>query len=92
MKDVSKFSQLYSLFNYSSKSNKVENLIETLENYKIQMGKYHKIILNDGKVLDNELITESVLHEHKTKLYKNLSENNLEGITEVLLSLRVNAL
>jgi hypothetical protein len=36
------------------------------------MGKYHKIIVNDGKYGGNELITESVLHEHKTKLYKNL--------------------
>ena len=38
------------------------------------------------------MVTESVLHEHKTKLFKNLMDNNIEGITEVLLSLRVNAL
>ena len=56
------------------------------------MGKYHKIILNEGKLQGNELVTESVLHEHKTKLYKNLMDKNVEGITEVLLSLRVNAL
>ena len=35
---------------YDLKGNKVENLTETLENYKIQMGKYHKIILNEGKL------------------------------------------
>jgi len=56
------------------------------------MGKYHKIILDEVKEEKNELITESVLHEHKTKLFKNLREKNIEGVTEVLLSLRVNAL
>jgi hypothetical protein len=28
---------------------KNENIQETIENYKIQLGKHHKIILNDGK-------------------------------------------
>ena len=73
-------------------TNKIDNLNETLENYKIQMGKYHKIIKNEGKPSGNELVTESVLHEHKNKLYKNFSENNEGGIIEVLLSIRVNAL
>ena len=40
------------------------------------MGKYHKIIVNEGKSEGNELITESVLHEHKTKLFKFLMDNN----------------
>ena len=71
---------------------KNENLSETLENYKIQLGKYHKVIINEGKPEGNELITEQVMHEHKTKLFKNFQEKNIDGMIEVLLSLRVNAL
>ena len=32
------------------------------------------------------------MHEHKTKLYKNYQDKNVDGMIEVLLSLRVNAL
>jgi len=71
---------------------KNENLTETLENYKIQLGKYHKVIVNEGKPEGNELITETVMMEHKTKLFKNYQEKNIDGMVEVLLSLRVNAL
>lgn len=71
---------------------KNENLTETLENYKIQLGKYHKVIINEGKPEGNELITEQVMHEHKTKLFKNYQDKNVDGMIEVLLSLRVNAL
>ena len=56
------------------------------------MGKYHKIIKNEGRAPPNEPVTESVLIEHKTKLFKMLFEKNFDGVTEVLLSLRVNAL
>jgi len=28
---------------------KNENIQETIENYKIQLGKHHKVIINDGK-------------------------------------------
>ncbi|CAD8172837.1 unnamed protein product [Paramecium pentaurelia] len=71
---------------------KNENLSESLENYKIQLGKYHKVIINEGKPEGNELITEQVMHEHKTKLFKNYQDKNVDGMIEVLLSLRVNAL
>lgn len=50
------------------------------------------MIINEGKPEGNELITESVMLEHKTKLYKHFSEKNVDGLIEVLLSLRVNAL
>lgn len=56
------------------------------------MGKYHKVIINEGKPEGNELITEQVMHEHKSKLIKNYMEKNIDGMIEVLLSLRVNAL
>ena len=65
---------------------------ETIENYKIQLGKHHKIIINEGKVEGTELISESVIKEHKVKLEQHCTENNIEGIIEILLSLRVNAL
>ncbi|CAD8144528.1 unnamed protein product [Paramecium pentaurelia] len=71
---------------------KNENLSETLENYKIQLGKYHKVIINEGKPEGTELITEQVMHEHKNKLFKNYQDKNVDGMIEVLLSLRVNAL
>jgi hypothetical protein len=67
-------------------------LSETLENYKIQLGKYHKVIINEGKPEGNELITEQVMQEHKSKLFKNYQDKNIDGMIEVLLSLRVNAL
>ena len=38
------------------------------------------------------MITEAVMQEHKTKLIANYQEKNVDGIIEVLLSLRVNAL
>jgi len=73
-------------------SSKNENLAETFENYKIQLGKYHKVIINEGKPEGGELITEAVMQEHKTKLITNYADKNIDGIIEVLLSLRVNAL
>jgi hypothetical protein len=81
--------QLLHNFKESSKN---ENLAETFENYKIQLGKYHKIIINEGKPEGGELITEAVMQEHKTKLISNFTDKNIDGIIEVLLSLRVNAL
>jgi hypothetical protein len=56
------------------------------------LGKYHKIVINEGKPEGKELITEQVMLEHKTKLMKNHKNNDINGIIEVLLSLRVNAL
>jgi hypothetical protein len=47
------------------------------------LGKYHKVIINEGKPEGNELITEQVMHEHKTKLFKNFQEKNIDGMIEV---------
>lgn len=69
-----------------------ETVIDLLESYKIQLGKYHKIVMNEGKLEGNELIGETVMQEHKQKLMKHFKENNVESLVEVLLSLRVNAL
>ena len=50
------------------------------------------MIINEGKPEGGELITEQVMQEHKTKLLTHYKEKNVDGIIEVLLSLRVNAL
>lgn len=57
----------------------------------MQLAKYHKVLVNEGKS-DRDEVTEVVMLEHKTKLDKYFLEKNAEGITEVLLSFRVNAL
>ena len=82
---------LQQLHNIKDGNSVGENLGETIENYKTQLGKYHKILLSDGAER-SELLSETVMIEHKTKLIKAKEENNLENIIEVLLSLRVNAL
>ena len=50
------------------------------------------MIINEGKPEGSELITEAVMQEHKTKLRQHFLDRNIDGMIEVLLSLRVNAL
>ena len=69
-----------------------ENLSDTIENYKAQIGKYHKIIMSDEWDEKTEIMNQAVMIEHKKKLFKAKEEKNNENIIEVLLSLRVNAL
>lgn len=69
-----------------------ENVVDLLESYKIQLGKYHKIVIDEGKLEGNELLSETVMQEHKQKFLKNLKDENIDLLVEVLLSLRVNAL
>lgn len=69
-----------------------ENLGDTIENYKAQIGKYHKIIMSDDWDDKTEIMNQAVMIEHKKKLFKARDEKNNENIIEVLLSLRVNAL
>lgn len=38
------------IHNIKEGNNRYESLNETIENYKIQLGKHHKIIINEGKV------------------------------------------
>jgi hypothetical protein len=82
---------LQQLHNIKDGNSMGENLGETIENYKVQLGKYHKILLSEGADR-SELFSEVVMMEHKKKLINAKDENNLENIIEVLLSLRVNAL
>lgn len=69
-----------------------DNLADTIENYKSQIGKYHKIILSEDWDEKTEIMNQAVMIEHKKKLLKAKEEKNNENVIEVLLSLRVNAL
>ena len=80
------------IHNIKEGNNKYEALNETIENYKIQLGKNHKMIINEGRVEGSELISDTVIKDHKVKLEQHFKDKNVEGIVEILLSLRVNAL
>jgi len=82
---------LQQLHNIKDGNSMGENLGETIENYKVQLGKYQKIIASEGADR-SELFSETVMMDHKKKLIAAKEENNSENIIEVLLSLRVNAL
>jgi hypothetical protein len=70
-----------------------ENLGEAIENYKIELGKYHKILLQELKTQEKQqLFSENVLNDHKHRILRAKDEGNTDSIIEVLLSLRVNAL
>lgn len=45
------------LLNSLKEVSKHENIAETIENYKIQLGKHHKIIINEGKLEGTELLS-----------------------------------
>ena len=62
-----------------------------IETYKGQLAKYFKVVEHEGKP-EGEEPTETVFFEHKNKLEKYVAEKNIDGICEVLLSFRVNAL
>lgn len=83
---------LQQLHNIKDGNQASENLGETIENYKTQIGKYHKIIMTDDWDEKTEIMNQAVMLEHKKKLNKSKDEKNHENIIEVLLSLRVNAL
>jgi hypothetical protein len=71
---------------------KVEDLDSDIQNYKKEIGKYHKIIMSDSWTNENILINGAIVEEHKKKFKAALDSNNKQDIIEVLLSLRVNAL
>ena len=83
---------LQQLHNIKDGNQASENLGDTIENYKTQIGKYHKIIMTDDWDEKTEIMNQAVMLEHKKKLNKAKEESNHENIIEVLLSLRVNAL
>lgn len=79
--------QMLSSFKEASKP----EIAEMIETYKIQLSKYYKVVENEGKP-EGEEPTEVVFFEHKNKLDRFVAEKNVDGVCEVLLSFRVNAL
>lgn len=73
------------------KESQKPEIAEMIETYKIQLAKYYKVVENEGKP-EGEEPTEVVFFEHKNKLDRFVAERNIDGICEVLLSFRVNAL
>jgi hypothetical protein len=74
-------------------------LADSIDNYKIQLGRYHKILLlelkNDQAARSSSLlVSEKILKDHKNKLLSASEEEQQPeaSLTEILLSLRVNAL
>ena len=75
----------------SFKEAQKQEIAEMIETYKIQLAKYYKVVENEGKP-EGEEPTEVVFFEHKNKLDRFVADRNIDGICEVLLSFRVNAL
>lgn len=71
---------------------KIEDLDIDIQNYKKEIGKYHKIIMSDSWTNENIVINGAIIEEHKKKFKSALESKNKHDIIEVLLSLRVNAL
>jgi len=69
--------------------NKINDLDKIIDDYKNQIGKYHKVIMSNEWEGNTITINKAIITEHKNKLN---NKKNSEGITEVFLSLRVNAL
>jgi len=61
---------------------------DSIENIKLQLGKYQKLLLTEGAD-KNEVFSEASIQEHKKKM---IEAKNIEAILEVLISFRVNAL
>jgi hypothetical protein len=70
-----------------------DGLAEAIETYKIDLGKYHKILLTEVNTESNsQLFSEAVLQDHKNRIIRAKIDGQTDTIIEVLLSLRVNAL
>ena len=50
--------------------NNKDNLEEIIEDYKSQIGKYHKILMNDTWDETTQTVNEAIIKEHKTNLKK----------------------
>lgn len=83
---------LQQLHNIKDGNSMTDNLGETIDNYKNQLGKYHTILTTEGKCDRSELFSEAVMNEHKTKFIAAKKSKDWRAVVEVLLSLRVNAL
>ncbi len=70
-----------------------DGLAEAIETYKLDLGKYHKILLTEvSSDTNSQLFSEAVLQDHKNRIIRAKLDGQIDTIIEVLLSLRVNAL
>ena len=84
---------LQHLHNLKEGSVQTDGLGEAIESYKVDLGKYHKILLTEQTTDPNtQLFSEAILQDYKNKIVRAKQEMSIETIVEVLLSLRVNAL
>ncbi len=49
---------------------KIETLETEIQNYKTEIGKYHRIIMNDTWTNENVVINGAIIEEHKKKIQK----------------------
>ena len=56
---------LQQLHNIKDGNSMADNLGETIDNYKVQLGKYNKILSTEGRCDRSELFSENVMQEHK---------------------------
>ena len=38
-----------------------ESVLDLLDSFKVQLGKYHKVVMNDGKLEGSDLLSETVM-------------------------------
>jgi hypothetical protein len=83
---------LEQLNNLKDGNQSTEHLGDTIEKYKAQIGKYHKIIMSDEWSEQTDIMSQSEIQENKRKLKQAKQEKNTENLIEILLAYRVNAL
>jgi hypothetical protein len=71
------------------KDGKKNNLEKTIEDYKTQIGRYHKLILSDEWDEKTNLVNQAILLEHRKRLLKGFADKNDEVTLETLLTLRL---
>lgn len=69
-----------------------EDALHKIENLKTQLGKYNKIILNEGRPGGVELYDDQLITKYKTQLNDEIQKNHDDGIVESIIALRVNAM
>lgn len=69
-----------------------EDLKKDAEYFKLQIGKYYKIISADEWKEKAVVINDAILEEHKKQLIKSISQSENDNILQILLSLKINAL
>ncbi len=68
-------------------------LLPDIEKYKVMLARYHGLLLEDIRTPDQTIVfSEALLAEHQSLLIKAKDEKNFPSCSDILLSLRINAL